>query len=81
MHGALISATLLASAASVLAATSVLRIHTDVAVECERKTRDGDMIQVHYRGKLASNGEQFDASYDRGQPFEFTLGQGMVIKG
>lgn len=36
--------------------------------------------QMHYRGSLTS-GAQFDASYDRNTPFEFTLGAGQVIKG
>lgn len=49
--------------------------------ECNRKTQRGDTINVHYRGTLASNGNQFDASYDRGQPLSFTVGNGMVIKG
>lgn len=42
---------------------------------------DGDKVQVHYAGRLLSNGEGFDNSYKRGNPFEFTLGKGMVIKG
>jgi len=50
-------------------------------VECDRKTKAGDRVEVHYRGTLASNGEQFDASYDRGKPFSFRLGSGQVIKG
>ncbi|KAI4181814.1 MAG: hypothetical protein LQ346_006691 [Caloplaca aetnensis] len=49
--------------------------------ECSRKTQRGDSIQVHYRGTLESDGKEFDASYNRGQPLEFTVGQGMVIKG
>lgn len=49
--------------------------------ECTRKTRRGDTISVHYRGTLASDGSQFDASYDRGSPLDFTVGKGMVIKG
>lgn len=50
-------------------------------VDCTRKTKVGDTINVHYRGTLASDGTQFDASYDRGQPLSFKVGQGMVIKG
>jgi peptidylprolyl isomerase len=42
---------------------------------------DGDKVQVHYAGRLLSNGEEFDNSYKRSNPFEFTLGKGMVIKG
>lgn len=52
-----------------------------VKKECSRKTRRGDSISVHYRGTLASDGSEFDASYNRGQPLTFTVGQGQVIKG
>lgn len=49
--------------------------------ECTRKTTRGDSISVHYKGTLASDGSEFDASYNRGQPLSFTVGKGQVIKG
>jgi peptidylprolyl isomerase len=36
---------------------------------------------VHYVGVSASTGEQFDASWDRGESFSFPLGGGYVIRG
>lgn len=72
--------TLVASAAvSSLAAD--LKIDVTQEVECDRKTKSGDGIKVHYRGTFAENGNKFDASYDRGTPLGFKLGSGQVIKG
>jgi peptidylprolyl isomerase len=41
----------------------------------------GDQVTVQYVGVSWSTGEQFDASWDRGQPFPFRLGAGEVIPG
>ena len=49
--------------------------------DCPRKSKRGDSLSMHYNGYLYSNCETFDSSIDRGTPFQFVLGQGMVIKG
>lgn len=41
----------------------------------------GQRVSVHYVGVSHSTGEQFDASYDRGDPLAFRLGVGQVIQG
>ena len=41
----------------------------------------GRPVEVHYVGCAWSDGEQFDASWDRGEPFGFALGRGQVIAG
>jgi hypothetical protein len=69
-----------------LASTALVATAAEVKIEivhvetCTRKTQAGDTISVNYRGTLPG-GEQFDSSYDRGQPIEFRLAKGDVIKG
>jgi peptidylprolyl isomerase len=46
-----------------------------------RKAKPGDDVLVHYAGVTFSTGEEFDASWNGGQPFAFPLGGGQVIEG
>ncbi|WP_188195789.1 FKBP-type peptidyl-prolyl cis-trans isomerase [Nonomuraea sp. SYSU D8015] len=45
------------------------------------EAKPGHNVRVHYVGVSFSTGEEFDASWNRGQPFEFPLGGGRVIAG
>ena len=45
------------------------------------EAKAGDEVTVQYVGVGYESGEQFDASWDRGEPFTFTLGAGEVIPG
>ncbi len=58
--------------------------YTDTQVGTGAAAVAGQQVSVHYTGWLFNDGVQgakFDSSKDRGQPFEFDLGAGMVIKG
>jgi peptidylprolyl isomerase len=41
----------------------------------------GDEVTVQYVGVNYRNGKEFDASWDRGEPFTFKLGEGLVVEG
>ncbi len=53
----------------------------DIVVGDGDEATKGTKVSVHYVGVAFSTGEEFDASWNRGQPFEFKLGQGQVIPG
>ena len=59
----------------------------DTKIGTGAEATPGQTIQVHYTGWLfdeaapENKGRKFDSSRDRGQPFEFQLGVGMVIAG
>jgi peptidylprolyl isomerase len=53
----------------------------DIEVGDGAEATPGNDVSVHYVGVAWSTRQQFDASWDRGSPFEFGLGQGQVIRG
>lgn len=56
----------------------------DTVVGTGETPRRGQLCVMHYTGWLYNNGmkgAKFDSSVDRGEPFEFTIGVGQVIKG
>jgi peptidylprolyl isomerase len=53
----------------------------DIAKGHGKRAKAGETVTVQYDGVLFSNGTEFDASWDRGQPFSFPLGAGQVIPG
>ncbi len=58
--------------------------YTDEVVGTGPQPASGQTVNVHYTGWLYDNGtkgRKFDSSRDRGQPFSFKLGAGMVIAG
>ncbi|MFJ8395521.1 FKBP-type peptidyl-prolyl cis-trans isomerase [Streptomyces sp. NPDC094144] len=53
----------------------------DIVVGDGAEAKPGAMVEVHYVGVTFATGEEFDASWNRGQAFRFPLGGGRVIKG
>ncbi len=57
-------------------------LQTEDLVEGDgRAAREGDQLRMQYVGVSWSTGEEFDASWERGEPFSFELGGGDVIRG
>ena len=59
--------------------TNVLGV-VDLMIGSGEEAKTGETLTVHYVGTLV-DGKKFDSSYDRGEPFSFTLGAGQVIRG
>lgn len=76
----LLGAFALASAASSDSEKPKLRVSVLKKVTCDRKSRLGDEVSMHYVGRL-EDGSEFDSSLKRGQAFDFPLGSGLVIEG
>ncbi|RKE22772.1 peptidylprolyl isomerase [Streptomyces sp. TLI_171] len=53
----------------------------DIVVGDGAEAKAGAVVEVHYVGVTFASGEEFDASWNRGQTFKFPLGGGRVIKG
>jgi peptidylprolyl isomerase len=53
----------------------------DITVGDGEEAVPGRTVEVHYVGVSWTTGRQFDASWDRGDTFEFGLGKGQVIPG
>jgi peptidylprolyl isomerase len=53
----------------------------DIVVGDGDEATEGKKVSVHYVGVAFSTGEEFDASWNRGTPFQFPLGGGRVIAG
>ncbi len=53
----------------------------DLVVGDGETAAPGRIVEVHYVGVSWSTGQQFDASWDRGETFKFALGKGQVIAG
>ena len=56
-------------------------VSTDLKQGTGAPAKAGDSVTVQYVGVNYADGKQFDASWDHGQPFTFTLGTGSVIAG
>ena len=53
----------------------------DLVVGDGDEATPGSKVTVHYVGVAFRSGKEFDASWDRGSPFQFKLGKGQVIPG
>jgi len=54
--------------------------YADLEIGTGAEVKTGMLVLVDYEGRLA-NGEKFDSSYDRREPYSFKIGAGQVIQG
>jgi peptidylprolyl isomerase len=73
------SATAKAAEPKLITAKSGLK-YADLEIGTGTEVKTGMLVLVNYEGRLA-NGEKFDSSYDRREPFSFKIGAGQVIQG
>jgi len=82
MGGALVGGLFTNSNSSQDMATKTAKIQTqEITIGTGDVAISGKDVTVNYTGVFASTGKKFDSSLDRGVPFTFKLGSGMVIKG
>ena len=56
-------------------------VREDLEIGTGAEATPGKTVEVHYVGVAWSTKKQFDASWDRGETFDFPLGKGRVIRG
>ncbi|MGH3351577.1 MAG: FKBP-type peptidyl-prolyl cis-trans isomerase [Nocardioides sp.] len=56
-------------------------VKQDITIGDGEEATERDRVSVHYVGVALSTGEEFDASYNRGEPLDFRVGIGQVIEG